>query len=143
MVLKTHTVKNTKKTDKHVFGKLYAGWCGHCQALEVFWPGLTMRLKKQGIIVKDVEEKELNGPIDAINHEHVTGPQKLGLQGGYPTIYKIVNGHVFYYAGDRNDKAIEAWAISKHGGKKSGKKSVKKNVKKSGKNWLSIFFRKN
>jgi hypothetical protein len=137
-----------KQVEKRVFGKLYAEWCGHCQALDIFWPDMTHRLKSKGIIVKDVEEKEMNENIDSINAEYVTGPQKLALQGGYPTIYKIVNGHVFYYAGDRNDKAIESWATSKNGGKKTiqRKKSVKPQRKKSAKtrkNWLSNFFRKN
>ena len=43
---------------------------------------------------------------------HLADPtEKVAVQGGYPTIFKIVNGVLSYYDGPREVDAMLAWSM--------------------------------
>ena len=122
---KTKAKSNNKKESKNKTKKptttqtaivlVYADWCTHCNAMKPDWNNMKNRLganmdtieiedsdfdKDQKI--RDIEEHKLNG-------EH------LDILG-YPTMFKIHNGHVDYYGGSRTLDAMTEWATTTKGG---------------------------
>lgn len=113
--------KQMKKGDL-VVGKLYANWCGHCQTLAPEWDtmkkSIKSKMKKGGnkykkIDIVEIEEANQEKELPAVNEKYLGGSKdKVELQGGYPTIFKIENDRVYYYGGERTASEMEKWAIS-------------------------------
>jgi len=120
---KTHTQKKrTQKSrvvpnhPKIIIGKLYAEWCGHCKDLKPEWTEACEKLKlhmgEEVIKIVDIEQSNEVAQINQINTTYLKmSPVKLSVQGGYPTIYKIQNGKVSYYNGDRTAGPMEKWVM--------------------------------
>lgn len=95
------TRKNHKPTK--IIGKIYANWCGHCNALKPHWNKMKSDLKNYPIEIVEIEDSEV-ARLDAFKKKH-------GIQvDGYPTIFKIL-GKVEYYKGNRDAKSIKRWAL--------------------------------
>jgi hypothetical protein len=95
-----------------VIGKIYAEWCGHCRNLKEPWKNMKMDLAKKGGYFKfhEIEQKEENEKVSNINETYLqNSPTKLSLQGGYPTIFKIKNGVLSYFDGERTSKNMADW----------------------------------
>jgi len=93
-----------------VYGKIYANWCGHCQAMESFWK--NVQTKMMPVKSKDIEQTNQENEIVIFNNEYeLLGNNKLALQGGYPTIYKLnkKKGIIEYYNGERTEYDILLW----------------------------------
>ena len=126
-----------------VIGKIYASWCGHCITLEPKWEVVEESLNKHfpitsELLIHNVEESDMNDEKKGLGilQMYVTNAdEKVDLQGGFPTIYKIVNGKVTYYDGPREVVPMTKWALQglpRHSIKRNwSKKSMSKYNSKS------------
>ena len=117
--------KQTNKSRRHrggkrggnlggkVVGKIYSNGCGHCVALEKPWDDLKNSLKEEKIVFKDIEaSSNMDAELKTLNETYLNGSeQKVSLQQGYPTIYKIDNGKVSYYDGIRETEPMKSWIL--------------------------------
>lgn len=116
--------KQTNKSRRHrggkrggnlggkVVGKIYSNGCGHCVAMENPWDDLKNSLKEK-IVFKDIEaSSNMDAELKTLNETYLNGSeQKVSLQQGYPTIYKIDNGKVSYYDGIRETEPMKSWIL--------------------------------
>jgi len=125
---KSKTPKSTSPVKKYIFGKVYADWCGACQALKPNWDEMISILKKydksqsdsnvvanmDGIVIEVIE-------IQDTNFDSYTKKNKLLndlTANGYPTIFRkeiepTQTSKFEYYTGERNPDAMIAWASGK------------------------------
>ena len=87
--------------------RVYAHWCGHCQAMQPEW-NVFMKKIHNKINVMDIEESEMD-KLTQLN-ESLKNPIMVH---GYPTIAKIKNGAVSYFSGPRTSHEIMKWAVPK------------------------------
>jgi len=150
-VKKSKTVKNTKISSsdkKHIFGKVFANWCGACKALKPKWLEMVNKLnginavvsekqleadepKKTFIINKDGTILEImqipDTDYDSYKNER---PELSGLEASaFPTIFrKIQDSPIEYYHGEREADAMIHWAMGRPaviaGGSKSSRPAV-------------------
>jgi thiol-disulfide isomerase/thioredoxin len=110
-----------------IIGKIYADWCGHCVALNPHWTNMKNKIRsnmdfKNTIVefveIGDTEKNKQSGKtvdnmINQFNRKHMyKSNQKLALDGGYPTLFKLHNGRLEYYKGDRNADSMYNWYTS-------------------------------
>jgi len=105
-----------KKPSKHVnlvIGKIYADWCGYCQMMQNDWDSLKRDLgKKKKIEFVEIEQKNEADGMNIVNTKHLNKSQvKLSLQGGYPTVFKIRNGNLSYFNGNRVLEDMKKWVF--------------------------------
>ncbi len=81
---------NGKKIKDVKEGMLMVGasWCGHCQILKPTWKQFKKFADKEFPVMA----------IDAVEFPDLA--KKLGVSG-YPTIFKVVNGKLLPYTGNR------------------------------------------
>uniref|UniRef100_A0A6C0HIV0 Thioredoxin domain-containing protein n=1 Tax=viral metagenome TaxID=1070528 RepID=A0A6C0HIV0_9ZZZZ len=121
---------------KLILGKIYAEWCGHCKDLAPKWEIIEEELPKRfprhsKPLVYKVEDSEIADPEKglATMKPYLSNPsENVELQGGFPTIFKIVNGKLSYFEGQREVGPIIAWAME---GLRQPKKSTYKYKPKS------------
>lgn len=101
------------KSGDMVVGKIYATWCGHCVALEPKWKRMTNQLRKnKNVVIAEIESETMESDLASLNNNHLpNSDHKVELNGGYPTIFKIVDGKVSYYEGPREVKPMLKWAL--------------------------------
>ena len=104
---------------KTVVGKLYMNGCIHCDNLVEPWNQMKKKIGGKVEVAKDIESAETN-ELDKLNNKYKTN---VAMQGGYPTIYKIVGGKVEYYNGERTAPALIKWANQSTGGKRRTKRN--------------------
>jgi thiol-disulfide isomerase/thioredoxin len=118
---------NHNKTQKNkpkvlLIGKIYADWCGHCRMLNPEWNKLKYNIQKNGshgyeIRYIEIEQSAEQAKVDKVNKIYLqNSATKLALQGGYPTIFKIVDGNIEYYGGPRKAEAMQKWFLHHKGG---------------------------
>jgi len=124
---------NSPNVKKYLFGKVYADWCGACQALKPNWDEMISILKKYD---KSQSERQLNDSnvvanmdgivievieIQDTNFDSYTKKNKLLndlTANGYPTIFRkeiepTQTSKFEYYTGGRNPNDMIAWASGK------------------------------
>jgi len=106
-----------------IIGKIYANWCGHCQALKPEWNKMKSLIKKDANIeIVEIEENEhekLNKLKQRFPHLQING---------YPTIFKIyANKKIEYYTGNRLAYDIKKWSLKKIKINKKTQKIFRKN----------------
>ena len=102
-----------------ILGKIYADWCGHCNTLAPKWEIIKKKLKNKfphnsPPMVYKVEGAEIDDTKKGLEtlRPYLANPsEKVELQEGYPTIFKIVNGHLSYYEGPREVDPIIMWVM--------------------------------
>jgi len=118
-----HTGKHTKKRHpaiKHtvVVGKIHAHWCTHCKALAPEWKKMRYAIEGKTkrthynteYVFREIEQSKQESGIAEVNSEFLSNSErKLELQGGYPTIYKIRDGKLEYYDGERSYLGMLRW----------------------------------
>jgi glutaredoxin len=105
---KRRTVRGNPKT--LVIGKVYANWCGHCKDLKTEWSHMKgiIKKRKHGVEYVEIEENE-------IAKKGAYLKQKYGVEvnvAGYPTIFKVQNGHLDYYNGERSAEKLAEWYLA-------------------------------
>ena len=90
-----------------IIGKVYADWCGHCQALKPKWEKLKQILPKGRVQTVEIEEAETEKRAQ-FEKKH----KKTIDVSGYPTIFKIVNNKIEYYTGPREPEDMKRWVLS-------------------------------
>lgn len=111
--LDIETLESSK--NKLVFGKLYASWCGHCVRLAEIWPNIIDKINasRENLLELSIESENMESEIEKINGTILKdSPNKLALQEGYPTIFKIENGKLSYYNGPREVDPMVAWCLA-------------------------------
>lgn len=100
---------------KVVYGRLHAKWCGHCHALQKIWPSVVREInnktKKEEYKSVSIEQSEEARKLPWVNKQFVKTGNPLAVQGGYPTLFKIVDGKVHYYEGERSVPSIVQFVV--------------------------------
>jgi len=116
-----------------VIGKIFADWCGHCVALKPEWSkmkrdiaaSMGRHLKNVRIEFREIGDTPHNktkgltvdGMIEQFNKRHLSNAvEKLAVDGGYPTLFKLHKGKLEYYKGSRDAKSMFQWYTSGHNG---------------------------
>lgn len=116
--------KQSKKNILHV-GKIYADWCGHCQSLQPEWARMKNDIKMamgrslKNLHVEFVEIGDtpknktkgltVEGMITKYNGRHLPKSLEKLKSDGYPTLFKVLNGKLEYYTGNRDAKSMYIW----------------------------------
>ena len=67
---------------------------------------------KHSIEFVEIEQKNEAVGMNDINNKYLKkSPVKLSLQGGYPTIFKIKNGGISYFNGNRVLDDMKQWCL--------------------------------
>jgi len=108
-----------RPTKQVLVGKIYADWCGHCQSLKPEWAKMKRFIKmNMGRMLKNVrvefieiEQQQEEAKLNLLNgrEEMKTLGKKIGVQGGYPTLFKVCDGMIEYYNGPRVAEAMYKW----------------------------------
>ena len=128
--MKYHRGTEKHKSSKPItIGLVYAEWCGHCQALKPEWQKLKNTLssnKKFNIF--ELEDSDVNkeSKLKSIGKKTHGGSIQVN---GFPTVFKIFNGKVDYYNGERTMEALLKWANQtvSYGGKTRKTRKTRKN----------------
>ena len=116
-VLYTNQLNTTSQTNdlarKMIVGKIYANWCGHCKSLEPEWDSMKEtvhnNLGKNGIQFVEIEDTNAKTEIDNLNEKYLNGSADKVVSSGYPTIFIIRDGKVYYFEGSRLAPNLNAW----------------------------------
>jgi thiol-disulfide isomerase/thioredoxin len=111
----SHSLSNEKVI--HV-GKIYATWCGHCQELMPVWKEFKEKMFDRSIQFHEIEQSQETAKLPALQYL-LFKPETLKSEG-YPTIFKIVHGSVFYYNGPRTVDGLIQWVMKDTGNKTGG-----------------------
>jgi thiol-disulfide isomerase/thioredoxin len=118
-----------------VVGRIHATWCGHCKDLIPEWAKMKKQLggaKKYKFV--SIEHSNEGPHLERLNKYLgiVEDEKKVKLNGGYPTIFKALNGQVEYYEGPRTADKLAEW-VGKvvQGGTRKGRTSQKKRNSKT------------
>lgn len=132
----------TKPSKMIIAGKLIWEECGHCKALVPEWKKMKNSIrshskKNPGMVYKFVEIKsgdKEQDHINIINNKYLqNSEEKLMVQGGYPTIFKISGGSLSYFNGaSRNAEELQKFYLENiQGGNQSEEfKQLEKNIEK-------------
>ena len=151
----------TKKHNLHI-GKIHADWCSHCISLKKEWDAMKKEMeyafgrsiKKTDLSYYDFEDSEhrkrqghfIEKGIDDYNNTFLAHNDiKLAVHGGFPTIFKLLDGKLEYYEGNRDAKSMMSWfsqGIKQKGGKKTqrDRKKSQRNRKKSKRSTRKSYF---
>jgi thiol-disulfide isomerase/thioredoxin len=103
---KSSDVLRMFNTNKPMFIKFYANWCGHCVTIDPHWKKLVAEVKSKyadkNIAIVEVESKIMNADINKI----VSGAKELGKVDGFPTVGLIHNKKWTPYNGERTTDAM-------------------------------------
>ena len=103
-------IRKTVKTGRPVVtvGLIYANWCGHCNALKPEWKKMKQGLRGTNCQYLEIEDAD---PHKDRKIAHVNSRLKGGklVANGYPTVFKINNGKLEYYQGERTAPALQQW----------------------------------
>jgi thiol-disulfide isomerase/thioredoxin len=107
--------KSKKQHKKHnllVVGLIHSDTCGHCIAMRPAWDQMKESLRNtlgNRVLVHEVEASQMPNGLNALRKYTV---QKVQIQSGYPTLYKITGGNVLYYDGPRDHDSMYNWYVS-------------------------------
>ena len=126
---KNKTVKTAKPLpepeDTVVF--IYANWCPHCLDMKPNWYELKNQLGHtvETIEIEDSDfDKEMK--LYTIENQKLNG-KTIDVRG-YPTMFKIHNGHIDYYGGNRTTSDMYNWVKGNISGGYSKSKIRKSNL---------------
>jgi thiol-disulfide isomerase/thioredoxin len=109
--MRRHSNKKQHKKKLVVVGKVYAEWCGHCQTLKPEWIKMKTHIHtKRGnkhISFAEIEEKEIETKLRKLEKDHGVKIEA----NGYPTLFRIENGHIKYYNGERTSNQMMDWFL--------------------------------
>lgn len=120
------------KKEPIIVGKVYASWCGHCNALAPHWETMKANMQNMhpSIEIVEIEEGDnMESALKELNHR-IGKPVEVT---GYPTIFKSPRkGMVEYYGGERTADKIESWILADSQPKTmGGKRKTRRNNRKA------------
>jgi hypothetical protein len=80
--------------------------------MEKAWKQLEQMIKQRGgnVALVNMEAAQLD-KLPKLNQQLFGGSdQRIELQGGFPTLFKIKEGKVEYYGGERTAEAMYSWS---------------------------------
>jgi len=117
----------------HLFGKVYADWCGACQALKPNWDHMLTQLKrhnstnfshpeqhikksimvnKDGTVLEIIQIQDSDYENYKTKYTDILGNLEAN---GYPTIFRkkmhIPDSPIEYYQGERTPENMIKWAL--------------------------------
>jgi len=122
---KTHHTKTrilTVLPNVVVVGRVYAEWCGHCIAMKEDWAELETHFESQKTRfpnsktkyeVVSISSDELATKKPQVEKMYLSKTGNKIDAKGYPTIFKITNGKIEYYNGERRYSPMLRWFLSK------------------------------
>ena len=111
---RTRGKRMTKRAKKDVLvvGKIYANWCGHCQALKPEWAKMRKmiksRCKGKRIHFVEIEESEMATKIPKFKRQYNVEP----AANGYPALFKLEKGRLSYYQNSREADRMADWYLN-------------------------------
>jgi hypothetical protein len=113
--------KSERSSKVIVYGKLYSTTCIHCINLVPIWEQLVAHFKKKpkspsGHVYTEmsVESQQLANGISTINHKYLANsPSKMESPMGFPTIFRIYDGRLEYFQGERDYDTLLKWISRK------------------------------
>lgn len=90
-------------SDKHVFVKIYAPWCGHCRAMAGAWDDLAASLKD--------DDNVIIAKVDATENDTPSGYQVRG----FPTLFYAAPGSKDTPEKYQGARTVEAWTTFLNG----------------------------
>lgn len=109
--MKYHRGTEKRKSSKPVtIGLVYAEWCGHCKSLKPIWKKLKHSLSpSKNFNIFELENSDANkeAKLKSVGKKTRGGSIQVN---GFPTLFKILNGKVEYYNGERTLDALLKWA---------------------------------
>ena len=114
---RTRKQKTVIKPKIKVVGKIYSNGCIHCQMLEPEWNKMKQEITNDAfnnrrVVFVEIEQANQDAEIEDTNNKYlINSINKLALQEGYPTIFRIENGNVDYYNGQRDADAMRRWFL--------------------------------
>ena len=109
--------KTQKNIKNHVIvGVVHAKWCGHCQVLMPKWRVFKNQLKNnKQITIIDIEDADPKKDSQIADLNLKINDKSVTIQAnGFPTIFKIKNGILEYYSGNRDSNSLKKWALEKN-----------------------------
>lgn len=102
-----------------VYGKLYSDTCIHCITLQPIWDKLVnhfehhrTKFPNAHVMYKEVaiENKQMGPGIAEANNTYLfNSPTKIESPMGFPTIFRIYDGKLEYFNGNRDYKTLVRW----------------------------------
>lgn len=127
--IKNKTVKSVKSLPEpeDTVVLIYANWCPHCRNMKPQWNELKNKLGHT-VETIEIEDSDFDKDMKLYNIEN----QKLNGEKievyGYPTMFKIHNGHADYYGGNRTASDMYNWVKGNISGGYSKSKIRKSNL---------------
>ena len=122
-----------------IFGLIHAKWCGHCQMLMPEWEKMR-KMMGENHDIREIEDgdQDKDQKISEINTK-ITGDKKLSING-FPTIFKVENGELHMYPGERKAEKMKDWFLGSESKKQKGGKTRrrKSNKRKTRRNHKSL-----
>ena len=119
---KPNTHSKDAKHPKTLVVIVHAHWCGACKQTMPIWEEfktLSNGKHSHQLEIIDIEEKYKDIKIPMLENTHLKNGEKVNVSG-YPTIFKIVGGHIQYYNGNRTPQHFLDWALKEHSGSFGG-----------------------
>ena len=96
--------------------KVYADWCGHCQALKPEWELMKKIVPMHKVNFVEINDRNKETGIANLNIVHGVN---MPMPEGYPTIARFgPDKRIEYYSGERMAKPLAQWALN--GGSSTG-----------------------
>lgn len=111
---KTKKVTPKKNKDKCTIVLVYANWCTHCQRMKPQWDEMKNRLGMD-IETIEIEDSDFDKDMKIRDIDNKLNGEHIDVVG-YPTMFKVHNGHADYYGGSRTASDMITWAKSHKGG---------------------------
>jgi len=112
---KSTKTNKKKKNDESTIVLVYANWCPHCQTMKPEWNEMKNNLGMDFEII-EIEDSDFDKDMKIKNIEdNKLKGEHIEIMG-YPTMFKIHNGHADYYGGSRIASEMVKWAKYHKGG---------------------------
>lgn len=112
---KSTKTNKKKRNDESTIVLVYANWCPHCQTMKPEWNEMKNNLGMDFEII-EIEDSDFDKDMKIKNIEdNKLKGEHIEIMG-YPTMFKIHNGHADYYGGSRIATEMVKWAKQHKGG---------------------------
>lgn len=96
-----------------IVGRVYAKWCKYCKILDPEWEKMKPLLKKFPHKLEEFEDSNIH-KLDEFNNENAEYLHHQKVKNRpFPTIFRIKNGKIEYYEGDRKARKMADWFMGK------------------------------